>query len=344
MRTMRVVSVLLCLAAVAAVCTPAYALRVGWNVDIHQGKFGGPGDPAGPNNYANDFHIWGVLESWNKPTNTGNVNFQTTGPAGIPPWKIIPPPPPAANIGLWFETFDPPLITDQPALVPPGRPLPPLAPPINPGGPFYYFDTTWKTDGKIPYCTWMHFGLEFEEAGFNIGYWLQGVWTKDGKDPDGQPLYGFEVVHPEGGGGGAGGGRIRIQNASGVPTELLKMDLMVLHGTVGQNFPLEDLNTDFFDTHPEWNQKWVSVPSSLLPTAMLMGNGGPDSFFDVFFDTVTGLGPMVDGDVLLARQYSEYTGGSQDFFWQYELHGVPEPATLSLLALSGLALLRRRRK
>jgi hypothetical protein len=323
------------LAAVAAVCTPAYAaLRVGWNVDIHQGKFGGPTDPD-PLNYANDFHIWGVLESWNVPTITTQVNFQTTGPNGIPPWKIVPG-------GLAFENFVP-RITDKPALLvlPPARPLPPLAPPVTPGGPFYYFDANWSTAGQIPYCTWMHFGLEFEEAGFNIGYWLQGVWTKDGVDPLGQPLYGFEVVHPEGGGGG--GGRIRIQNASGVPTELHQMDLMVLHDDEAKNFPLEDLNTDFFSNH-ENEYQWVSVPSNLLPTTMLMGNGGPDSFFDVFFDAVPGLDPMVDGDVLLARQYSEYTGGSQDFFWQYELHGVPEPATLSLLALSGLALLRRRRK
>ena len=43
--------------------SPAYAVRVGWNVDIHQGKYGGPNDPD-QNNYANDFHIWGVLESW----------------------------------------------------------------------------------------------------------------------------------------------------------------------------------------------------------------------------------------------------------------------------------------
>jgi hypothetical protein len=320
------------LAVLAAVCTPAYAaLRVGWNVDIHQGKFGSPTDA---NNYANDFHIWGVLESWGvPPTFTTQVNFQTTGPAGIPPWKIVPG-------GLAFENHNG-RITDKPALlVPPARLLPPLAPPVTPGGPFYYFDYNWSTASQIPYCTWMHFGLEFEEEGFNIGYWLQGVWTKDGVDPSGQPLYGFEVVHPEGGGGG--GGRIRIQNASGVETELLQMDLMVLQSDEGQVFPLEDLNTDFFDTHPEWNQRWVSV--TVPEHTMLGGSGGPDSFFDVYFDTVQGLGEMGPGDVLLARQHSYYTESTGDpDFWQYELHGVPEPATLSLLALSGLALLRRRR-
>ena len=338
MRTMRVVSVLLCLAAVAAVCTPAYAaLRVGWNVDIHQGKFGGPNNPENPLDYANDFHIWGVLESWGvPPTITTQVNFQTGGPGGIPPaigpWQIVPG-------GLAFENHNG-RITDKPAkLVPLARPLPPLAPPVMPGGPFYYFDYNWSTASQIPYCTWMHFGVEFEEAGCNIGYWLQGVWTKDGVDPSGQPLYGFEVVHPEGGGGG--GGRIRIQNASGVETELSQMDLMVLHGAEGQNFPLEDLNTDFFDTHPEWNQRWVSV--TVPPETMLMGNGGLDSFFDVYFDTVQGLGEMADGDVLLARQHSSYSESTGDpDFWQYELHGVPEPATLSLLALGGLALLRRK--
>jgi hypothetical protein len=341
---MRVVSVLLCLAAVAAVCTPAYAaLRVGWNVDIHQGKFGGPGDPAGPNNYANDFHIWGVLESWGLPIVTNDLNFQTGGPGGIPPgpggipaavgpWQIVPG-------GLNFETFDS-RITDKPAeLVPPARDLPALAPPV--GWPFYYFEGNWKTTGQIPYCTWMHFGLEFEEAGFNIGYWLQGVWTKDGVDPSGQPLYGFEVVHSAGGGGGGGGGRISIQNASGVETELLQMDLMVLHGDEARDFPLEDLNTDFFSNHEDKYQ-WISVP---VPQGkMLGGSGGSDSFFDVFFDAVPGLGEMGPGDVLLARQhsfYTESTGGDPDF-WQYELHGVPEPATLSLLALGGLALLRRK--
>ncbi len=35
------------------VSAPAYAVRVGWNVDIHQNKFINPGD------YANDFHVWG---------------------------------------------------------------------------------------------------------------------------------------------------------------------------------------------------------------------------------------------------------------------------------------------
>jgi hypothetical protein len=324
--------VLLFVAALAAFCAPAHALRVAWNVDIHQGKFLDP-------NYANDFHIWGVLESWNVPTITNKVNFQTTGPGGIPPWQIIP----VGSGGKWFENFGS-RITDQPALlVPPARPLPPGAPPINLGGPFYYFDANWKTAGQIPFCTWMHFGLEFEEAGKNIGYWLRGVWTKDGVDPEGQPLYGFEVVHTAGGGGG--GGRIRIQNASGVETEILQMDLMVLHGAQGQDFRLEDLNTDFFRIHASEYQ-WASVPSALLPQKMLAGDGqSVDSFFDVFFDLVPGLGPMADGDVLLARQHSSYVESTGDpDFWQYELHGVPEPATLSLLALGGLALLRRKRK
>jgi hypothetical protein len=114
---------------------PTYGLRVGWNVDIHQNKF---------TDGANDFHIWGILESGdpdgtNPPTLTGQVNFRTSGPDGIPPWE------PGANPAL--ETFNPQIGN------PITRSLPPLCPfqdPVLP--PFYYFEASWSTTGQFPYC------------------------------------------------------------------------------------------------------------------------------------------------------------------------------------------------
>jgi len=89
--------------------------------------------------------------------------------------------------------------------------------------------------------------------------------------------------------------------------------------------------------HPEyvWSTNVLSEPKTLA------GDGGPDSFFDVFLD-VAGLelGPR---EVLLARQRSTYTNlatGAEEEFWQYELHQahIPEPATLVNLAGLGLLL------
>jgi len=323
-----------------AVATPSYALRVGWNVDIHMNKHWYPvGDPnrGGINDRANDFHIWGILESGdpsgaNPPTFTSEVNFQTTGPGGIPPWL------PVQN-GIRFQTFTPQIGN------PVNRPLPVLYPgPNPPTAPFYYFDGNWTNPTQgLPFCTWMHFGLEFDETCHNIGYWLQATWTKNGVDPEGSPLYGFEVRdgYPV-----AERQKITIQNSSGVETNPQGMDLMILSKEEGAAFPLEDLNTSFFDMHPEWNMRWVHVPTSMIPTT-LVGDGGINSFFDVYFDQVPGLGVLPPEGVVLARQLSTYTEGTDPTFWQYELHGAhtPEPMTLTiLLAGFGALVAARRRK
>jgi len=330
----------------AIVASQVHAARVAWNVDIHQNKFGYPGDPdpLGQLNYANDFHVWGVLESMiNPPVLLGQVNFQTTGPVGPPPWAPVIP-------GLSFENFNS-RITDQPALlVPPARPLPvpappsPPVPPIIPGGPFYYFDANWSTAGQIPYCTWMHFGLDFWEDGHNIGYWLQGVWTKNGVDPVANPIYGFEVTDD------VGQQKIRVQNASGTETSVTAMDVMRLSPAEVNTFLLADLNTNFFDENPEWNQRFVHVPTGMLPSSFGGTIIGPPeqtiaSFFDVYLEVMLG-GPLLPGEGLIARQHSTYLEPTGDpDFWQYELHGleIPEPTSLAGV-LIGLGLLVRRRR
>jgi hypothetical protein len=115
------------------------------------------------------------------------------------------------------------------------------------------------------------------------------------------------------------------------------MDLMVLDADEGRAFPLEDLNTSFFDRHPEWNQRWRHVPPSLVPQ-YLPSNDQVSSFFDVFLEQVPGLPPLLPGQVLLARQHSGYydtlsleflglsapAAGNADF-WQYEIHGQTLP-------------------
>ena len=103
---------------------------------------------------------------------------------------------------------------------------------------------------NIPYCTWWHFGLDFDETCHNIGYNLQAAWTQNGVDPGYSPLYGFEVedgiLTPE-------PQKITIQNASGVDTVPIEMQVMILQPPEVNSFPLEDLNTSFFDSHPEWS-------------------------------------------------------------------------------------------
>jgi hypothetical protein len=307
------------LAALLFFGTPAQALVVGWNLDIHQGK----NLPAGQ--LPNDFHIGGQLESGlpdgsNPPLFVSQVNWQVNGPGG--------PPVPG---GIKFNNFG------QTITVTP-----------TPGAPWYNFTADWTNPSvaEVPFSTWMHFGLQFDETCHNIGYWLQGWWTKDGiQDPPFSPIYGFEVrdgiLEPE-------PQKIRIQNASGVTTTLQSMDLMVLNP--GETFQLQNLTTDFFDTHPEWNGRWVHVPSALLPTTFPSGSPANDSFFDVFLTQVPGLGALPANGMLLAREFSSYTGGSVDNFWNYEMHGahMPEPGAIVLIGTGllamGLGYIWRRRK
>jgi hypothetical protein len=183
-----------------------------------------------------------------------------------------------------------------------------------------------------------HFGLEFEETCHNIGYHIQAVWTKDNVDPGYSPMYGFEVRDgyptPE-------RQKIRIENYSTVETMPIEMQVMVLTPQEAETFPLEDLNTSFFDSNSTWNNRWVTVPTYMLPT-YLPGDGSPQSFFDVFLDQL-GPGGLVipPGGGLMAREYSSYQGGSTDYFWNYELHQAhtPEPGTMVLLAVGAAALL-----
>ncbi|MFH1550454.1 MAG: PEP-CTERM sorting domain-containing protein [Planctomycetota bacterium] len=284
---------------VTLLATNAYALRVAWNVDIHQDKF---------LDGANDFHIEGVLESGE-------------------PWPGTEDPPELiSHIDGPFTTFNS-SITEA----------------IG-GRPFYDFGADWTVvdtniypTGYIPYCNWIHLGLEFDETCHNVGYWITGWWTQDGVDPAYNPMYGFRVedLEPQ--------QTITIQNASSVNTELIAMDLAILPAS--SPFLLEDLNADYFAAHTEF--PWVEVPIT-QPIPMLGDGYGIDSFFDVSIEDVMGrrLGPS---EILLSRQYSSYEGASTDYFWNFELHEahIPEPGTLLLLApaLLGFAgLLRRRLK
>jgi hypothetical protein len=329
---------------------PTYAVLVGWNVDIHQGKWNGqywppgvppPVPPPSPPwpfpRFANDFHVWGVVESMlTPPILLNQVNFQTTGPFTVPPFQRIAGGLefPAALFTAMFSQMPP-----FPWPLPPG---PPPMPPIIPGGPFYYFAANWK-GANIPFCSWMHFGLLFRVNGCNYGYWLRGMWTYNGIDPPGPPIYGFEVgggIDPTGGGTTAPQ-YIRIGNTSGRETYPMSMDLMVMDADEGRAFPLEDLNTDFFTRHTEYNQRWVHMPAAMLPQ-YLPSSETMSSFFDVFFEQLpTPGGPLHvrPGQILIARQHSGYfdtltgsdgapTIGTADF-WQYEIHGQVLPGDIT---------------
>jgi hypothetical protein len=294
-----------CLVVIAAVgllllwANSTMALVAMWNVDIHQNKF---------TDYANDFHVWGQLESGlpdgsNPPTLITSLAFQETNGTNT------------------FNNF---------------------SYSITPSGPpWYSFNANWSNpDHPIPYCTWWHYGLDFDETCHNIGYNIHAAWTRNGIDPGYSPMYGFEVrdgiltAEPQ---------KITIQNYSYVDTSVLQMQLLVLQPPEVQNFPLANLNTSFFDTHPEWMSRFVSVPTAMLPSMF----AGTNSFFDVYLDSL-GL-TIPPGGGLIAREYSSYQGGSTDYFWNYELHGahMPEPGTLVLLLSAGIALsltFRRRRR
>ena len=313
---------LVAVAALLLVSTPAYALRVGWNVDIHQGDF----------DVANDFHLWGILESGdpsgaNPPTYIGQVNF-------------IPPNPAAVAFPNFAQHIGPPMNHNLPPAYPGPRP---------PVPPFYYFEANWS-GGNIPFCTWVHFGLEFDETCHNIGYWLQGAWTKNGVPlpvAGTVPILGFMVDDL------APSPFIRIQNASGSGLEatIVSMDIMALNREEARTFELVNLNTSFFDNNPQWNDRWAHVPTSMLPTHALQGDGGSvQSFFDVFVDQVPNFpGLELGQNMLLAREsvsYYDVKTGKTEYFWNYEMHmtHLPEPGTMILLGGGLLGLLARRKR
>lgn len=106
---------------------------------------------------------------------------------------------------------------------------------------------------------------------------------------------------------------------------------------------LEQLHAEGFEVTPMYGQP--GIPGSTQNPILLSDQNyvtGPDSFFDVYLDTV--------GDEFLNRDYRSLLvatvlnqGTPVGMFWNLNPQS-PEPATLSLLALGGLALIRRRRK
>jgi autotransporter-associated beta strand protein len=296
----RAIPVVLCLGLLMLFgAASAEAALVGWNFDVHQNKFA---------DFANDFHVWGTLEdSFKVPVFVSQVNFETTGPNGNPPFQPIPAPQ-----GIKFNFF-------QQTITP------------NGGWPPYDFNATWKFPNKnAPFCTWMHFGLVFD-ASDNFEARLQGTWTRNGVDPQYNPIYGFEVPKSE--------SEITLENYSEVGTAPLQMDLLILSPGEGTRFPLADLNSSFFDENPEWNQRFKHVDSSLLYWTLPSKGGGTGEKLTVPFSAVPGMRTLEHGEVLVARIKSQYeytppeTGGStaaqgdlqSEVFWEYIMHGAWVP-------------------
>lgn len=317
-RLMIVGMIVVCVGSVLAISGSAYGVRVAFSADVLQKKWA---------NGADQFDIWGQLESMlNPPVLVDKSNALVAGPGGA---VIVPSP--------YMTVFPPELITDNPALIVPWRPLPPGRPPIVPGGPFYYFWCKWFTPHWfVPFGSWVRFGLEFDENGCNYGLWLHGMWLQNGIDPPGPPIYGFGVKEDS-----AGHTFIRIQNASGMATQVDQMDLMVLPPELGNasRLPLDHLDNNSFANDPELSNKWVHLTAGLPRqlNSYVDGTGNTvNSFFDVYLMDAPGLPAVLPpGYVLVARQHSTYIDPSPpqlpgnpptldtQEFWQFELHGQP---------------------
>jgi autotransporter-associated beta strand protein len=278
---------------VVGAARPTYGVRVGWNEDIHVDY------PI-----VNDFHLWGVLESSTKPPVFVNqINFQTIGPGG-----------PAVVNGTTFQGFQSQIGGNLPAQYP----LPADVPPDvgnPPAPPYYYFGANWNfPTNPLVYCQWMHFGVEFDEYGWNYGYWLQGAWTLNGVRLPAAglpsiPSLGFTMPNTS---------SITFQNASGIEVQPQQMQAMILYPDEGAMFPLNDLTGSFFDTHPEWNSRFHDVGT--LPST-LSGSGGT---LTVDFSQVSGMRSLNPSEVLLARIQTKYLDpqGQQQMTWKYVVHGA----------------------
>ncbi|MCX5674693.1 MAG: PEP-CTERM sorting domain-containing protein [Planctomycetota bacterium] len=103
---------------------------------------------------------------------------------------------------------------------------------------------------------------------------------------------------------------------------------------------LADLNRDLV---LDSLKSYEVTPKRLDGTPILYGDqilmGGPDSFFDVFLDTILPSQASPNFEALLHAEVLNQ-GGVVGEFWNLNPQS-PEPATLSLLALGGLAILRR---
>ncbi len=87
---------------------------------------------------------------------------------------------------------------------------------------------------------------------------------------------------------------------------------------------------------PDGNWQWVTGEPFLY---LNWEASRPDDSFD-YQDKLHFLGPYVSGGVPWGDEWNDLDG--QDLLVSYVVEFVPEPATMSLLAFGGLALLRRR--